>query len=124
MFKSGFLSFIYPHKSELSYSLQKTISLEIIFMKINNNLNLIIPKQEQIILNKKLFNYLISQFEILLNNFNLIKKGIIQINFLDKKTRNLFFQILTKTPEFYYISNNISFYYLFFLKYLPISYFV
>ena len=124
MFKSGFLSFIYPHKSVLSNSLQKTISLEIIFMKINNNLNLIIPKQEQIILNKKLFNYLISKFEILLNNFNLIKKGIIQINFWDKKTINLFFQILTKTPEFYYISNNISFYYLFFLKYLPISYFV
>ena len=81
MFKSGFLSFIYPHKSVLSNSLQKTISLEIIFMKINNNLNLIIPKKEQIILNKKLFNYLISKFEILLNNFNLIKKGIIQINF-------------------------------------------
>ena len=115
MFKSGFLSFIYPHKSLLSNSLQKTISLEIIFMKINNNLNLIIPKQEQIILNKKLFNYLISKFEILLNNFNLIKKGIIQINFWYKKTINLFFQILTKNPEFYYIYNNIRFYYIFFL---------
>ena len=124
MKKSGFLYFIFCNNNFNRYLFWKGISFEIVFMKINNNLMLINPNPEiKIILNKNLFNSLINKFEVLYNNFILINNQISQINYQLKKNVNLFFKIISKTPEFFYIDNDILFYYPFFLKHLPISYF-
>ena len=115
MKKSGFLYFIFCNNNFNRYLFWKGISFEIVFMKINNNLMLINPNPEiKIILNKNLFNSLINKFEVLYNNFILINNQISQINYQLKKNVNLFFKIISKTPEFFYIDNDILFYYPFF----------
>ena len=124
MEKSGFLNFVFYNNVFNRYLFWKGISFEIVFMKVNNNLFFINPNPEiNIILNKKLFLFLIDKFEILYNNFLLINNEMPQFNFQLKNNVNLFFNIISKIPEFFYIDNNILFYYPLFLKHLPISYF-